>query len=147
MDFGILVLAKPNSCGAEAKLAEECGFSHAWVADTHMLSGDVYMCLALMAAQTSRIQLGTGVAVPGGRVAPMTASCLATLNQMAPGRVRMGIGTGNSAKRSMGMPPCSLRELRDHVEVVRELLQGKVVDYRKATCNEPSVFFIKIWIS
>ena len=66
MDFGILVLAKPNSCGGEAKLAEECGFSHAWVADTHMLSGDVYMCLALMAAQTSRITLGTGVAVPGG---------------------------------------------------------------------------------
>lgn len=141
MDFGILVLAKPNSCGEEAKLAEECGFSHAWVADTHMLSGDVYMCLALMAAQTSHLKLGTGVAVPGGRIAPMTASCLATLNQLAPGRVCMGIGTGNSARRSMGMPPCSLRELRDHVEIVRELLQGKMVDYREGEVQHAIRFF------
>ena len=61
MDFGTVVFARPNSCGEETKLAEECGFSHAWVADTHMMSADVYMCLALMAAQTSHIKLGTGV--------------------------------------------------------------------------------------
>ena len=66
MDFGTVVFARPNSCAEEAKLAEECGFSHAWVADTHMMSADVYMCLALMATQTSRVVLGTGVAVPGG---------------------------------------------------------------------------------
>ena len=141
MDFGILVLAKPQHCAEEAKLAEACGFSHAWVADTHMMAGDVYMCLALMAAQTSHIKLGTGVAVPGGRIAPLTANCIATLNQLAPGRVCMGIGAGNSARRAMGMPPCSLRELRDHVEVVRELVQGKLVDYREGEVEHAIRFF------
>lgn len=141
MDFGTVVFAKPNSCAEEAKLAEECGFSHAWVADSHMMAGDVYMCLALMAAATSHIRLGTGVAVPGGRIAPLTASCVATLNQMAPGRISMGIGTGNSARRAMGMPPCSLAELRDHVRVVRELLQGKRVDYQVGKAERAIRFF------
>lgn len=141
MDFGILVLAKPRQCAEEARLAEACGFRYAWVADTHMMAGDVYMCLALMAAQTSHITLGTGVAVPGGRIAPLTASCVATLNQLAPGRVCLGIGTGNSARRAMGMPPCSLRELRNHVEIVRELVQGKMVDYRGGEAERAVRFF------
>ena len=141
MDFGTVVFARPNSCAAEAKLAEECGFSHAWVADSHMMAGDVYMCLALMAAATSRIRLGTGVTVPGGRIAPLTASCVATLNQMAPGRVSLGIGTGNSARRAMGFPPCSLAELRDHVQVVRELLRGRQVTYREGETERAVRFF------
>ncbi len=141
MDFGTVVFAKPNSCAEEARLAEECGFSHAWVADSHMMAGDMYMCLALMAAATSHLRLGTGVAVPGGRIAPMAASCIATLNQMAPGRISMGIGTGNSARRAMGMPPCSLAELRDHVRVVRELLRGKRVNYQEGRAERVIRFF------
>ncbi len=130
MDFGVLVLPKPDRCAEEARLAEECGFSHVWVGDTQMMAGDVYVCLGLIAQKTRRIRLGTGVAVAGTRLAPVTAHSIATVNQLAPGRVILGMGTGNSAWRAMGFPPCSLREFRDYIRVVRGLLQGREVEYR-----------------
>ncbi len=130
MDFGVCVLAKPDVCVPQARLAEDCGFTHVWVSDTQMMAGDPYLCLGLIAQQTKRVKLGTGVAVVGTRIAPVTANSIATLNQLAPGRVILGIGTGNSAWRAMGMAPRSLRELREYVQVVRGLLRGGEVEYR-----------------
>ena len=141
MDFGICVLARPNQCGQEARLAEACGFTHVWVSDTQMMAGDPYMCLGLIAQHTKRVKLGTGVAVAGTRIAPVTANSIATLNQLAPGRVILGIGVGNSAWRAMGLPPRSLRELREHVRVVRALLQGGEVEYQQGTERRAIRFF------
>jgi len=106
-----------------------------------MMAGDVYVCLGLIAQQTKRVKLGTGVAVAGTRIAPVTAHSIATINQLAPGRVILGIGTGNSAWRAMGLPPRSLRELREHVRVVRGLLQGKEVDYQDGAAQRMIRFF------
>src|SRR5215468_10799650 len=130
MDFGVCILAKPDQCAPQARLAEEYGFTHVWVSDTQMMAGDPYLCLGLIAQQTKRVKLGTGVAVVGTRIAPVTANSIATLNQLSPGRVILGIGTGNSAWRAMGMAPRSLRELREYVQVVRGLLHGGEVEYR-----------------
>ena len=130
MDFGVCVLAKPNVCASQARLAEDCGFTHVWVSDTQMMAADPYVCLGLIAQQTNRVKLGTGVAVIGTRIAPVTANSIATLNQLAPGRVILGIGTGNSAWRAMGMAPRPLRELREYVQVVRGLLRGAEVEYQ-----------------
>jgi alkanesulfonate monooxygenase SsuD/methylene tetrahydromethanopterin reductase-like flavin-dependent oxidoreductase (luciferase family) len=130
MDFGVCVLAKPDVCASQARLAEDCGFTHVWVSDTQMMAADPYVCLGLIAQQTKRVKLGTGVAVIGTRIAPVTANSIATLNQLAPGRVILGIGTGNSAWRAMGMAPRPLRELREYVQVVRGLLRGGEVEYR-----------------
>lgn len=141
MDFGVLVLPKPDRCGQEARLAEECGFTHVWVGDTQMMAGDVYVCLGLIAQQTKRVKLGTGVAVAGTRIAPVTAHSIATINQLAPGRVILGIGTGNSAWRAMGLPPGSLRELREYVWVVRGLLQGGEVAYQAGEARRVIRFF------
>ena len=90
MDFGVLVFPKPDRCVDHAKLAEAQGFSHVWVEDSPMMAGDVYLCLGLMAQHTSRVTLGTGVAVVGTRSAPVTAHAIATVNQLAPGRVILG---------------------------------------------------------
>jgi hypothetical protein len=56
MEFGICVMPKPDSCAHEARLAEELGFSHIWVADTQLMAGDVFVCLALIAAATQACQ-------------------------------------------------------------------------------------------
>jgi 5,10-methylenetetrahydromethanopterin reductase len=141
MDFGICVLAKPDLCAPQARLAEECGFTHVWVSDTQMMAGDPYLCLGLIAQQTKRVKLGTGVAVVGTRIAPVTANSVATLNQLAPGRVILGIGTGNSAWRAMGMAPRSLRELREHIRVVRGLLQGEEVKFQQGEAQRVIRFF------
>lgn len=141
MDFGICVMPKPDTCAREAQLAEALGFSHIWVADTQLMAGDVFVCLALIAAATKRAKLGTGVAIAGTRIAPVTACALGSLNQAAPGRMVCGIGTGNSARRAMGLPPYTLRELREHVVVVRGLLAGGEVEYREGSLRRTIRFF------
>ncbi len=134
-------MPKPDSCVREAQAAEAFGFSHIWVADTQMMAGDVFVCLALIAAATRRVKLGTGVAVAGTRIAPVTACALGSLNQLAPGRVVCGIGTGNSARRSMGLPPYPLRELSNHVDLVRGLLSGGESEYCEGGVQRAVRFF------
>src|SRR5262245_65619470 len=130
MDFGVCVLSKPDLCVPQARLAEEYGFTHVWVSDTQMMARDPYLCPGLIAQQTKRVKLGTGVAVVGTRIAPVTANSIATLNQLAPGRVILGLGTGNSAWRAMGMVPRSLHELREYVRVIRGLVRGEEVEFQ-----------------
>jgi 5,10-methylenetetrahydromethanopterin reductase len=96
-----------------------------------MLASDVYAALALCAANTKKIFLGPGVTNPASRIAPMTACAIASVNALAPGRAILGIGTGNTARRTLGMPAARLSQLREHVEVCRGLLSGKTVPYRE----------------
>ncbi len=130
MDFGIIFLSSVESC-KEAAFAEAKGFTHAWFGDSQMVWADVYQCMALSATTTKTIKLGTNVTNPSSRIAPVTACNFATLNVLAPGRVIMGIGTGNTARRTLGMPAAKLSELRTHVEVCRELLSGATVPYQE----------------
>ena len=106
-------------------LAERKGFTHAWLYDTQMICADV--CLALCAAKTKKIKLGTNVNNPLSRIAPVTANNFATLNLLASGRAIMGIGTGNTARPTLGMPAAKLSELRENVDICRGLLGGQTV--------------------
>jgi 5,10-methylenetetrahydromethanopterin reductase len=130
MDFGILCAASVD-VWKDVAFAESNGFSHAWVADSQMVWADPYQCLALSAANTRTIKLGTNVTNPISRIAPVTACNFATLNALAPGRVIMGIGTGNTSRRTLGMPAARLSELRTHVEVCRGLWRGETVPYQE----------------
>ena len=141
MDFGICVFQKPNTCAQQAQLAEECGFSHIWISDTQMMAGDPYVCLALATQQTKRVKLCTGVSVVGTRIPPVTANSIATLNQLAPGRIILGIGAGNSAWRAMGMAPRSLRNLREEVRIIRGLLHGREAEYQHGATQRAIRFF------
>jgi 5,10-methylenetetrahydromethanopterin reductase len=130
MDFGILSLASVD-IWRDIAFAESNGFSHAWVADSQMVWADPYQCLALCAVNTRTIKLGTNVTNPSSRIAPVTACNFATLNALAPGRVIMGIGTGNTSRRTLGMPAARLSELRTHVELCRGLWRGETVPYQE----------------
>jgi 5,10-methylenetetrahydromethanopterin reductase len=130
MDFGIICLASVDS-RKDVAYAEAEGFTHAWLADSQMVWADVFQCLALCADHTSNIKLGTNVTNPSSRIAPVTACNFATLNAIAPGRVIMGIGTGNTSRRTLGMPAAKLAELRTHVEVCRGLLSRATVPYEE----------------
>ena len=127
MEFGI-ALASNLDGWKSAKRAEELGFTHAWFYDTQMLSPDIFVTMALAAAQTSKIKLGAGVLVPSNRIAPVAANGFASLNQLAPGRTILGLGTGFTARNTMGLPPVKLDELREYVRVVRGLLRGETVE-------------------
>ena len=130
MDFGFCFFGAVDVYD-EATLAEKRGFTHAWLYDSQMLASDVYVAMALCAIKTKKMFIGTGVTNPCSRIAPMTACSIATINQLAPGRTILGIGTGNTARRTLGMPAARLSQLREHVEVCRGLLQGKTVSYQE----------------
>ena len=123
MDFGI---AFPSYIKAykDAKIAEDSGFTHAWFYDSHMCYSDVYACMALAAEHTNHIKLGTLVSILGNRIAPVTAASIATINELAPGRVILGVGTGFTGRNVMGMPPIKLQTMKEHITVIRDLLGG-----------------------
>ena len=109
--------------------AENQGFDHGWVPDSQMIWSDCYAVLALAAHHTSRIRLGTGVAIAGTRIAPVTAHSIASINRIAPGRVFLGLGTGHTAMRVMNFNPMKAPPFREYLRVVRALLDGKEVDF------------------
>ncbi len=129
MDFGVCVASHVNDIDYIVR-AEELGYTHAWCADSQMLWSDCYATLALAAKQTTRIKLGTGVAITGTRPAPVTAGSIATINALAPGRTFLGLGAGNTAMRVMGLPPDRVRHLERYIETLRPLMRGEEGLYR-----------------
>lgn len=108
-----------------AVAAEHAGLSHLWLYDSPLVFGDTSLACLVAAQATARISVGPGVANPAQRPAEYTAQLLATLNVAAPGRIVLGLGVGNSARRSLGLSPVRLSDLREHVVVVRAMLAGK----------------------
>lgn len=128
MEFSLTVATKIDDWQL-IKYAEDLGYDRAWVPDSQMIWSDCYATLALAAHNTSRIKLGTGVAIPGVRLAPVTAHSIASINRIAPGRVFLGIGTGHTAMRVMGFDPMKIRDFREYLRVVQTLLRGEEVDF------------------
>lgn len=128
MQFGITIAPHIDSW-KHIRFAEELGFDRAWVPDSQMIWSDCYAILALAAVNTSRIHIGTGVSIAGTRIAPVTAHSIGSINQLAPGRVFLGLGTGHTAMRVMGQDPMPVSEFREYLRVTRALLRGEAVDY------------------
>ena len=112
-----------------ARLGEEVGFDYLWLFDSHVLWREPYVLLALIAEHTSRLRLGTCVTNPGTREPSVTASDLATLNEISSGRMDLGIGRGDSARRVLGKPPITLAHTEEAINVIRELVEGRPVTY------------------
>lgn len=85
--------------------------------------------LALAVQQTQTIKLGTGVAIAGTRIAPVTAPSIATINRLEPGRTFLGYGTGNTAMRLMRHKPIQLVEFAHDLRVIRALLRGEETEF------------------
>ena len=128
MDFGIALPTAADSWKL-AQRAEELGFTHAWFYDTQMLSADCFVAMGAAAVNTRRIRLGTGVLVPSNRIAPVAANALATLNSLAPGRIDFGVGTGFTARRTMGFGAIKVKDMETYIAQVYGLLRRETVDF------------------
>jgi 5,10-methylenetetrahydromethanopterin reductase len=128
MDFGINLATAADSWKV-VKRAEELGYARAWFYDTQMLNADVFVAMGAAAVQTSKIRLGTGVLIPSNRIAPVAASALASLNALAPGRIDFGISTGFTARRTMGLGPVKLDDMKEYILIVERLLAGDTLEW------------------
>ncbi len=131
MDFGITLKPdmSPDRVVALARQAEQAGFGYGWLFDSHVLWLEPYPLLTLMALNTKRMRLGTCVTNPASRDPSVTASALATLNLISGGRMDLGIGRGDSARRVLGKKPTTLARLEEAVRIIKDLATGAPTDY------------------
>ena len=122
---------------ALAKQAEAAGFEYGWLFDSHVLWRDPYPLLTLIAEATTTLRLGTCVTNPATREPSVTASTLAVLNELSGGRMDLGIGRGDSARRVLGKPPTSMKDLEQAVHVIRALAEGRSIEYEGTVLELP----------
>ncbi len=109
--------------------AEAAGFDVAWLPDSQFLWRDVWGAMTLAAEQTSSIVLGTCVTNLETRHPSVTAAAAASVEELAPDRVVLGIGSGDSAVKTLGLKPTSLARMREQIGLLRTLLAGGAADF------------------
>ncbi len=134
---------------ALTRQAEGAGFDYGWLFDSHVLWRDPYPLLTLMAGVTERMRLGTCVTNPGTREPSVTASSLATLDEISGGRMDLGIGRGDSARRVLGKPPITLADTETAIRVIRELVAGRSIEYEGTELQFPwtSGWTLPVWVA
>jgi probable F420-dependent oxidoreductase len=134
---------------ALARQAEAAGFSHAWLFDSHVLWRDPYPLLTLMAGATDRLRLGTCVTNPGTREPSVTASTLATLDEISDGRMDLGIGRGDSARRVLGKPPITMADTEQAIRVIQALVAGEHIEYEGTDLHFPWTkgWTLPVWVA
>ena len=111
-----------------AKLAEELGFRAVWCPEIPAFGHDIWITLARIAENTTRLKFGPSVLIPSYRHPVAQASAIATMEQLAPGRLMVGLGTGFTGRAGMGKKPLKLADMRRHIEQLKALLGGNVAD-------------------
>lgn len=132
LKFGIEFVPKDPywKLAAYAIQAENRGFNNLWVTD-HFGNRNVYVTLAAAAMYTNKITFGTGVTNPWMVNPVITAQAIATLNELAPGRVVLGMGAGDKTTLEavgveMGKPLAAVKEA---IDIFRKLTAGENVKY------------------
>jgi 5,10-methylenetetrahydromethanopterin reductase len=69
------------------------------------------------------------VLVPTNRIAPVAAAAIASLSRLAPGRIDVGVGTGYTARNTMGLGAMRIADMREYLRVVRALLRNEMVEW------------------
>jgi probable F420-dependent oxidoreductase len=151
VDLGLVLQTTPPSARVVelAKRAEAFGFSHVWTFDSHILWQEPYVIYSRILAETRNIIVGPMVTNPATRDWTVTASVFATLNEMYGNRTVCGIGRGDSAVRVTNGKPTSIDTLRTSVHVIRELANGREVEYKGSTLRFPwaTTSRLEMWIA
>ena len=113
--------------GVHARAAEDAGFTHLTLVDTPTMARDVHVMMMAAAEATDRIRIGQGVVDPRSIHPTVIANLSASINEIAEGRVFVGLGTGNPVAK--GRKPASLRELREAVHFIRRFTAGEEARY------------------
>src|SRR3990170_4696697 len=129
LSFGVTVLPGPpyQRLIDLLVLAERHGFDYGWTYDSHVLWQESTPTLALAAKATERIKLGHMVTNPGTREPTVVASAYATLHDISDGRMVMGIGRGDSARRYIGQKPVPVKRFEETLRMIKPFMNGEKV--------------------
>ena len=137
-----------DAFAADVRRAEDLGWDAALQPDSQLRRRDTYVLLAAAARATERIVLGPLLANPINRHPTVTASSIATIDELAPGRTLLGWGVGDTAVRLAGLRPARVKELEAGARLMRALLDGGAVDVGAARpATLPHHRPVPIWIA
>lgn len=126
--FGVILLPDDFTGLADRiKLAEDLGFDLVGLGDSQSLFREVYVSLAVCAQATRRVRIGPLVSNPYSRHLAVTASAIASIDDLSGGRAVLGLGTGDSALFNISTRPAGVAAMRETVAALRELLAGREV--------------------
>ncbi|MEA3510808.1 MAG: TIGR03557 family F420-dependent LLM class oxidoreductase [Actinomycetota bacterium] len=158
---------QPEEIVRHAVLAERAGFDavmvsehfHPWVDDVSA-SGYAFSTLGAIAGATEHIELVTAVTTPLFRYHPaVVAQAAATIDRLADGRFRLGVGTGenlNEGPLGYPFPKYAERAARmgEALEIMRRLLDGEKLTYDgefyqtdRAKLYSPPISNLPIWLA
>jgi 5,10-methylenetetrahydromethanopterin reductase len=128
LEFYLRSYPQPDDIRAQAAAAEQDGWDGLLLTDTQNLSMDVVGSLYLAASATSRLRVGTAVTNLVSRHPAVVAATFATLHHVFGGRVRVGVGRGDTALALIGVRPPSAAEFEVQVGDLQAYLRGEVVE-------------------
>jgi probable F420-dependent oxidoreductase len=131
LTFGVTVMPDPpyQRLIELIQMAEREGFEYGWTYDSHVLWQESIPTLALAAKATERIKLGHMVTNPGTREPTVVASAYATLHDISDGRMVMGIGRGDSARRYIGQRPVKVDRFEAALKMIKPFMNGEQVHW------------------
>jgi 5,10-methylenetetrahydromethanopterin reductase len=127
--FGIVFL--PESLGGFGDLCREAeaeGFDWLGVADSQSVFRELYVALTLAALHTKRMRVGPLVTNPLTRHLVVTASAIASVDEVSGGRAVLGLGSGDSAIYTIGAPPATLAGLEEAIVTLGQLTRGEPIE-------------------
>jgi len=129
MKFGMIIAADVRFDQARAwwRDVEALGFDAVGVADTPLLMRDAFVSLAAIAMETSRIDLMMTVTNTLTRDISVMAGSMLALEELAPGRMTFGFGSGDSATYGTGLGRASFAQMEDYLRALRGLTAGEEV--------------------
>ena len=132
--FGIVFLPESlHEFGGLCREAEAAEFDWIGVADSQSVFHELYVALTLAALNTSRARVGPLVTNPLTRHLVVTASAMASIDELSGGRAVLGLGSGDSAIYTLGAPPATVSGLEDAVVTLGRLTSGEQVKRQART--------------
>lgn len=134
--YGIAIFPqKASDFVALCKQVDEGPFDQIWVPDERFYR-DFAVALTLAALNSRRVRIGSAVTDPFIRHPALTASLMATLDELSGGRVVVGVGAGISGFKQLGVqqekPQLAIREM---ATLMRALWKGRAVTFEGKTTS------------
>jgi 5,10-methylenetetrahydromethanopterin reductase len=115
--------------------AERVGFDAIGVVDSPLLMRELFVSLAALALDTSRVQIFSCIMNTLTRDPTVTAGAYLGLQDLAPGRAFLAFGSGDSSTHGVGLGTAPLRHMQEYISAVRALLAGETASYQGRTLH------------
>lgn len=124
MEIGVLSdQQSPDTMRRWAEAVEAAGIDIFAQGDSQCMKREVYTTMAVVAEHSSTVRLPVVCTNPVTRHPTVTASAIATVDEISDGRAILGVGTGDSAVRNTELTPATVAGVRDSIRTVRELFE------------------------